>query len=741
MDSIRSGYRVGLAMLVIGAAALVGGLYEMAQAAIPNRTLYGDFLTSGSALFATQVEAADYYFERTAQTAPYTVACKNYFWQAVRGPPYKSARRDAGAWKFDCNLPASSTAIGTYMIAQPHGCSATATNPACWADYNGATGKNVGPAKCSGTVSCGNPINPGTGNKYQREVDFTVPGSPWLDFARHYNSSGVAAIGASLGPKWRHSFEYRVVVTASGTQKLYRPDGSIKTFSSAMVSDAEERGYLDPILDALGNITGWVYDSKEGSTETYDKSGRITRIDFQSGGFINFAYAANSLNLASVTDHFGRVLTFTYSGALLTKATAPGGGQYTFAYTSGRLSSMTAPGMGARQFKYDESGLDATSTPGHLTGIIDASGIRYATFKYDLRERGISTEHAGGAIRFTVAYSDSGPTVVTTPLGATQTMTFASSLGVARLATSTVQCPAGSCTGVAPTQSTYDANGNLTETVDANGTRTCTSYETPRNLPLHVVEGVPSGMACSSAHAAPPAGSRVTVYEWHPQFRAPVRVQTPGLLTDLTYDSAGRVLGMSPQPTSGASAARTVAFTYNAAGQVLTVDGPRTDVNDVTTYAYSTAGNLSTVTDPVGNVTTFTAYNGDGQPTQMTLPSGAGATLQYNLRGQPTSVTAAGLATTYTYNTTGLLATETRPNGSVLNYGYDAAQRLSSITDQRGNSQQLALNAAGGVLQAQGVAVGGAVVTQTNQTLDALNRLLEKTGAQVTRPTAVLLNP
>jgi len=184
-----------------------------------------------------------------------------------------------------------------------------------------------------------------------------------------------------------------------------------------------------------------------------------------------------------------------------------------------------------------------------------------------------------------------------------------------------------------------------------------------------------------------------------------------------------------------------MAFTYNSAGQVLTVDGPRADVNDVTNYAYSGNGNLASVTDAKGAITSFSGHDGSGRPGQMTLPSGATVALQYNARGQVLSSTVAGLLTSYTYDSRGLLASVSTPDGRTLTYGYDAAHRLTSVSDQRGNQQQLSLNAAGGVTQASVMAAGGAVVTQLNQTFDALNRVLQKTGAHVVDPTAVLLKP
>lgn len=254
-----------------------------------NWTMYGDFLVPGSRLFNTQAEAMDYYFVKTAQTAPYNAACKNYFGSYQFWNPYRSARRVNGEWKFDCTANLyDATKIGAYVIAQGHGCTPTSSNPECFRLYDKSTGKNVGPPKCNGTASCGNPINPGTGNKYQEETDFVVPGSPWLSFSRHYNSSGAAALGGALGPKWRHSFEYQLSVGNNGAISLLRPDGSIKTFSSGMNADAEEQGLLDPIFGPTGTLLGWTYETAARDVETYDNLGRITRLDFKQGGYLTF---------------------------------------------------------------------------------------------------------------------------------------------------------------------------------------------------------------------------------------------------------------------------------------------------------------------------------------------------------------------------------------------------------------------------------------------------------------------
>jgi YD repeat-containing protein len=48
---------------------------------------------------------------------------------------------------------------------------------------------------------------------------------------------------------------------------------------------------------------------------------------------------------------------------------------------------------------------------------------------------------------------------------------------------------------------------------------------------------------------------------------------------------------------------RSWSYTYNSLGLVETADGPRTDVNDVTTYTYDPQGRLTQVTNALGHIT------------------------------------------------------------------------------------------------------------------------------------------
>ena len=149
--------------------------------------------------------------------------------------------------------------------------------------------------------------------------------------------------------------------------------------------------------------------------------------------------------------------------------------------------------------------------------------------------------------------------------------------------------------------------------------------------------------------------------------------------------------------------ARTWVFTYNDRGRPLQVDGPRTDVTDVTTLTYhadnhpnlALRGQLATVTNALGHVTSFTAYNNHGQVTSMADANGLTTTFTYDARQRLLSRTTGGEVTTFTRHPTGQLASITLPDLTTLTMGYDSAQRLVSTTDLDGGQVLFTLDARG----------------------------------------------
>src|SRR5262249_7020804 len=143
-------------------------------------------------------------------------------------------------------------------------------------------------------------------------------------------------------------------------------------------------------------------------------------------------------------------------------------------------------------------------------------------------------------------------------------------------------------------------------------------------------------------------------------------------------DARGNLL---QKTLTAGSLSRTWLYTYNANGQVTSVDGPRTDVADVTHFAYDSKGNLISVTDALGHVTKITAYDVHGRPLTIVDPNGLTTTLKYDLRGRLLSRQVGTELTTYRYDKAGQLLKWTHPDGSLERFSYDGAHRLRTVTD------------------------------------------------------------
>jgi YD repeat-containing protein len=160
---------------------------------------------------------------------------------------------------------------------------------------------------------------------------------------------------------------------------------------------------------------------------------------------------------------------------------------------------------------------------------------------------------------------------------------------------------------------------------------------------------------------APPRARTITT-AWNATFRRPAIVTEPNRTTTYSYDSNGNVLTKTVTDTTVTpNVARTWIYTYNTYGRVLTADGPRTDVSDVTTYTYYTCttgyqcGQLQTVTNAASQTTTYNTYNAYGQPLSITDPNGILTTLTYDARQRLTSRVTASETTAFDYWPTGLL--------------------------------------------------------------------------------------
>ena len=444
---------------------------------------------------------------------------------------------------------------------------------------------------------------------------------------------------------------------------------------------------------------GFTLTDDNDNVETYNSAGVLQSITSRAGVVQTIAYDTNGLFL-SATDSFGNSVTVTRNAVRsISEVTLSGGGTVQYTYDGlFRLASVTNLDSTTRSYTYGNS-----TFANALTALTDESATQFSTWGYDSEERATSTQEYGGAGATTITYNSGGTVTWVDALGASRTFTDTRIGDVNQVtAISGSQCP--SCREMAATS--YDSAGWVASRTDYDGNLTCYENDATRGLELVRVEGFAPSSTCPSTLSSytPASGTveRKISTTWSSSFRLPTQITEANRTTSFTYDSSGNQLTKTVTDTTVTpNVARTWTYTYDSYGHVLTVDGPRTDVSDVTTYTYyscttgSQCGQLDTVTDAVGNVTTFNTYNAYGQPLTITDPNGTVTTLTYDARERLTSREVGSETTSFSYYSTGLLETVTLPDSSTVTYSYDGAHRLTGLADGAGNSIVYTLDALG----------------------------------------------
>ena len=303
----------------------------------------------------------------------------------------------------------------------------------------------------------------------------------------------------------------------------------------------------------------------------------------------------------------------------------------------------------------------------------------------------------------------------------------------------------------APTQATptsrtgYDTFGEPVETTDPNGNETITAYDADGRpvtvtQPTYTPPGGSPITAVTTTHynnlgqvdwsTDPPDPGQIKTSYTYDQLGNVVSQTAPdGGVTTSSYDTDGDLLN-----TTGPTGAVTSA-TWDYLGRQLTstqVDGPAyttsntygtggwlatsTTPDGVTTsYGYDAAGETTSITDGAGNVTSY-GYDAAGRQTSTTSPDGTQSTQTFDEAGRMTGqadLSATGTVlrsssasydgdgnmlsstdfnqhtTTFTYDPTGLVASETQPVAAsksiTTSFGYDLAGNQTLYTDGNGS--------------------------------------------------------
>ena len=505
------------------------------------------------------------------------------------------------------------------------------------------------------------------------------------------------------------------------------PDGR----TSSRTFDA--RGNLTSRSNPLGHTVSYSWDADNNLTSRTDELGRTTQFEYDSRG-----------NLVRVIGPDGETQLqqgFDAAGQLILRANALGETEQLGHDSRGRLTSLTdARGntwtvdydalgrpigevdrLGvARMRSFDARGFmtetvdgDGAVTgwdfdaAGKLSGVIDPLG-GISVFSHDAEGRLIEQTDPLGRIRQTEWTDQDFPARRTDALGR-MTETAYDALG----RPTTIEHPDGSVHAVG-----YDADGRVISRTDARGNITSFVWDDAGRL---IGQTDPLGHTVSYAYDA--AGNLIS------------QTDQRGHLTQFVYDSRNRLVStLHPDgavETQAWNAADRLIRRTDALGRQTHFDrdanGNLVKVIDAlggeTRYGHDAENRMVSQIDANGNVTAYT-YNAEGRLTGITWPDGSGELREYDAAGQLVSVerpgggrveierdiagqilerrigagedyaitwTATGMMqsvsdsrgiTEYLHDARDRLLAEILPDGSRIDYSYDADGHLVALAVQ-----------------------------------------------------------
>jgi RHS repeat-associated protein len=549
---------------------------------------------------------------------------------------------------------------------------------------NGSTDcTDAGESSSTGTttglpgLSVGNPINVTNGNKYQREPDLNgLSGALPLYFTRHYNSRGQAR--GVLGYGWRHSFELSLRVSEERIE-LIQSDGRLLRFDA---SDEEggERRYLGRLAadgEMIADAQGYLWRQPEGKRLRFNTAGRLQEILWR-GKHLRLRYDGNG-RLRQVSDSQERHLGLEYDAkGRLAAITGPAGGQTRYHYDKhNNLQSVRRADGTSRRYHYEE-----LRDRHALTGITDERGIRYASWRYDAEGRAIRSSHADHVEEVHLDYTTAGQTRVTDSQGRISTYLVETRDGIGHVLA--IQGPGCSSCGGGDVSYRYNERHQVIERRSKEGITHHYHYdELGRTTEI-------------TRQVAGEAPQRLLSYRYDGRHRRPASVIRPSVnrqgehRLEVRYNAAQQPIELSergyrPQPEGGYSPIeRTTRLSYDKAGNLTQIDGPRDDVADLIGLAYDAKQRLQALTTPDGRTLRVAAYDDAGRPLKIQASGQQTLRLAYDERGNLSEVAQGDRTIRYDYDRANQLVGLTDADGQQTRIEYDAAGRATALESAAG---------------------------------------------------------
>ncbi len=394
-------------------------------------------------------------------------------------------------------------------------------------------------------------------------------------------------------------------------------------------------------------------------------------------------------NLTSYVDGAGKTTTFAYSGNDLTGITSPTGATTTISYsgTTHKVSQVlqsntTAGSAGASTTRLSYASATSTlvASPNTDTGTAVAS-VPHTTYAINSSQKLVNTvTDAAGRVRSKTynganlqpststigSGSSASTTTATYGANSSQSLTKVASTGGASQSIGYNASPAA--TAYSPASTTDDAGNTSNLTYDGVGNQLTSSTGSGATAATATLTYTAGQIATATA---PGNGTNKTNYTYE---NKQLKTVTPVTGTSLaartySYDALGRIASASD------GAGRTTNYTYDGDDRLLTTSF--SDGTPTVTNTYDNAGHLLTQASAGGTITN--TYDQLGHLLSTGNTANGSVSYTYDKVGNQTSFTGPDGTITSAYDDSGVLTSTTTPSPSS-----SGTQQFHFITDDNG---------------------------------------------------------
>jgi RHS repeat-associated protein len=538
-------------------------------------------------------------------------------------------------------------------------------------------------------------------------VDAMVP-APGLAITMSRDYTNSISGRYELGPfgqgwSWAGGWLRRLSVLADGTVVIAQSGGSTRRFQPDL-----RGGYFDEHGEpaALVSLGGaFTLREENGLLTAFRTDGRLDYVEDTNGNRISAGYTGDLLT--SLTHSSGQMLQIAYDGGRITSTTDPATGRTTrYAYDAENEHLVSVTTFDGRTTAYRYS-VGAGATTEHALLSVGYADGTHRFFAYDAQGRLADAHRDGGAEDVTFTYRNGSAVIATDAAGGATVSSFDDLGRVVK-----VEDPLHRVTRLSFTEM------HLTAVTDAAGQSYSFQYDAKGNL-LRATD--PLGHTVSFGHAGPfdrltsstDQNGHTTRYGYDAAGNGVSTTYADGSVERMAYDALGNPTTLTNRR------GHPVQFKYDTSGRVISqtfADGT------AITYSYDPRGNLESATDPSGTTSLF--YDANDQLVRINYPGGRFLSYSSDAGGRRTQmVDQTGFTVNYAYDAAGRLASLTDGSGApIIRYSFDAAGRLRREDKGNGTATTYEYDSAGEMLSLVNLAPDGSVNSRFDYTYDALGQ-------------------